>query len=84
VSITDDILLANNGRRLESIAVLAHGLMMGDKATLKLGYSRGAALSFAIEAMSNLTDDQRHTLDRMLDIRLTLEPVEYGPGVKDF
>jgi len=80
MSIIDDILIANKGRRLMSIAVLAHGLMVGNKAELKLGYSRAAALSFAIESMSSLTEEQRQDLDRLLDVRLRIEPVEYGPG----
>lgn len=82
MSVIDEILIANKGRRLQSIAVLAHGLMVGDKETMKLGYSRETALSAAIEAMSLITRDERETLDGLLDARLQVEPVSYGPGTR--
>jgi hypothetical protein len=82
MSIIDDILIANHGRRLQSVAVLAHALMKGERARLKMGYSRGSALISAIEAMINFTTDERETIDILLDARIAVDPIEYGPREK--
>jgi hypothetical protein len=79
MSVVDDILQANNGNKVVSAAVLAHGLMVGDRATLKLGYHRASALAAAERHYGPFTEGNLVVINDLLDRRLAEYPVEYGP-----
>ena len=80
MSIIEDILKANHGSKVISAAVLAHGLMVGDKATLKLGYSRAAAINAATEHYGPFTAGNMVVINDLIDRRLLTDPVSYGPS----
>ncbi len=79
MGITEDILNANGGDRVKAAAVLAHGLMIGDRASFKQGYSRINAL-LAAQEMYDIGAVQMPTVDDLLEQRLVVRPVEFGPG----
>jgi hypothetical protein len=79
MSLIDEILFVNDGNRTTAVAVLAHGLMKGDKATGKMGYSRKAAVKAAINWLSSFTDEDLQIIDLKLNASLVVDPVSYGP-----
>lgn len=81
MSVIDDILKANDGNKVVSAAVLAHGLMVGDAFEMKLGYSRESALLAAVEQLGPFTPGNMKVIFDLLDQRLLTDPVQYGPGV---
>lgn len=80
MSVIDDILEANHGSRPVAAAVLAHGLMVGDRETLKLGYSRESAINAATEQYGPFTPGNLVVINDLIDRRLETDPVSYGPG----
>lgn len=83
MSVSDEILAANHGSKVVSAAVLAHGLMVGDRATLKLGYSRSSALVSATASYGPFTEGNLQVINDLLDRRLAAMPVSYGPKEDD-
>lgn len=79
MSVVEDILKANHGNKVVSAAVLAHGLMVGDRATLKLGYGRTSALHVATRHYGPFTEGNLTVINDLLDRRLAEYPVSYGP-----
>ena len=67
MSITSEILSRNEGNKMRAAVELALGLMRGDEATLKQGYTIGNALLVAIDSYNLVAREVALVADAVVD-----------------